>query len=315
MIVSPLRVLQSATLLFALHSAQSSFSQSVSASLAAPSEVAFAVEFPDAPSFSSSQQQTAAPAPQQTQPPPNETEEQKKQREREEAAREVQAAKKQRIGGIIPDFNNAINGQGVALTKKQKLDISFHTITDPYAFAAAIIIGGGFGELADSHPGYGHGAEGFFKRVGASYADNSIGNLVGNGILPALLHQDPRYFRKGTGSIMSRIVYSAMTSFICHGDNGKNQPNVSNVLGNFIAGGISNAYYPSSERGVELTINNALIVTAEGMVGSQLLEFAPDVTGMWQRHRARVALQKQQAKSGAAAPATPPPPPPTEPEQ
>ncbi len=263
-------------------------------SLIAPNE---ALTFPDAPSFSSSQQQ-APPAPPQNPAPPNETDAQRKVREqREEAAREVKAEEKQRLGGVMPQFNVVMNGKAVPLTPKQKFDLSFHTIIDPYTVGLAVIIGGGYGELTDDHTGYGHGPAGFFKRTAASYADNVIGNVVGNAALPVLLHQDPRYFRKGEGSVKSRIVYSALTTFICHGDNGKSQFNTSNVLGNFIAGGISNAYYPADERGVGLTIENATVVTLEGMLGAQILEFSPDITAKIKRHR----QAKRDAQDAAAA--------------
>ncbi len=204
--------------------------------------------------------------------PQNETDAQRKAREareeHEEAEREVKAQEKQRGVGVLPLFNVVISGPAVPLTPAQKFNLSFHTIIDPYTIGLAFIVGGGFGELTDSHTGYGHGPSGFFKRVGASYADNIDGNLIGNALLPILLHQDPRYFRKGSGSVKSRILYSALTSFICHGDNGKTQFNTSNVAGNFISGAISNLYYPANERGVGLTLENGLVVTLEGMAGS-----------------------------------------------
>ena len=153
------------------------------------------------------------------------------------------------------------------------------------------------------------GLEGFFKRVGASYADNVTGNVIGNAVLPVLLHQDPRYYRKGSGKVLSRILYSAKTTFVCYGDNGHKQFNTSNVMGNFIAGGISNAYYPSDERGIGLTIENGAVVTAEGMLGAQLLEFSPDFSAYMQRRRQRkLASQMAPALSSATpAPAATPP--------
>jgi len=190
-----------------------------------------------------------------------------------------------------------MNGQAVALSPRQKFDLSWHTIIDPYTFGLAVVFGGGLGELEDSHTGYGHGPSGLFKRIGASYVDNVDGNLIGNFMLPVLLHQDPRYFRKGTGSIKSRIWYSASTTFICHSDKGNLQFNTSNVLGNFISGAISNAYYPSDERGVSLTVENGFLVTAEGMLGAQILEFSPDVTSVIHRH----AQRKRDAKAAATA--------------
>ena len=279
---------------------------------------------PDAPSFSSSQPQApgnpAQAAPQLSPGPANETDAQRKAREqREEAEREVKAEEKQRaVGGVLPLFNVVLNGQAVPLTPRQKFDLSFHTIIDPYTIGLAFIVGGGFGELTDSHTGYGHGPEGFFKRVGASYLDNVDGNLIGNAILPVVLHQDPRYYRKGTGSVKSRILYSALTTFICHGDNGKRQFNTSNVAGNFISGAISNAYYPANERGVGLTLENGFVVTLEGMAGAQILEFSPDLTAYLRRRRERrQQLRDQAAPAGmspvssdatsAPPPASPPP--------
>ena len=259
---------------------------------------------PDDPS--SSWAQAAAPAQQGTTVPANETDAQRKERERrEEAEREVKAEEKQRAGGVLPLFNVVISGQAVPLTPKQKFEISFHTIIDPYTVALAVVFGGGLGELEDSHTGYHHGPEGLFKRIGASYADNAIGNVIGNAALPVVLHQDPRYYRKGEGSIKSRVLYSALTTFICYGDNGRKQFNTSNVLGNFISGAISNAYYPSDERGVALTLENGALVTGEGMLGAQLLEFSPDFTAYMQRRRQRKLARRAAAAAAQSAPVVP----------
>jgi hypothetical protein len=262
------------------------------------------IDLPDDPS--ELLQATATPN-QSPVPPQNETPEQKKAREQhEEAEREVKKQEKQRVGGVMPLFNVVISGKTVPLSPKEKFDLSFHTIIDPYTIGLAVL-GGGIGEIEDSHTGYGHGPAGYFKRFGASYADNAIGNVVGNATLPVILHQDPRYYRKGQGSIRSRIVYSALTTFICFGDNGKKQFNTSNVLGNFVAGGISNAYYPSDERGFGLTVSNATYVTLEGMLGAQILEFSPDVSDYLHKrrehHRAVLA-----ARAAAAKQASPPAP-------
>ncbi|MHB1839647.1 MAG: carboxypeptidase-like regulatory domain-containing protein, partial [Acidobacteriaceae bacterium] len=88
-----------------------------------------------------------------------------------------------------------------------------------------------------------------------------------------VLHQDPRYFYKGVGSIRSRALYALSTVFICRGDNGRWQPNYSNVLGTFAAGGISNAYYPANDRGFQLIMENSLIGLAAGGGTALLQEF------------------------------------------
>ena len=113
-----------------------------------------------------------------------------------------------------------------------------------------------------------------------------------------LLKQDPRYFRLGHGTKKGRLWYSVLSTVRCRGDNGKWQPNYSNIGGNLIGGGISNLYYPASDRGIGLTFERAFTVTGEGAAGSLLYEFYPDVIAHYKhRHHAKAATP-------ATAPAT-----------
>jgi hypothetical protein len=197
-----------------------------------------------------------------------------------EAERELQAEEKQRLLGVMPQFQVVMGGSAVPLTAGEKFRLALHSAIDPFYIGWALVIGGGYGELTDSssQDGYGWGAQGYFKRVASNYADNVNGAIIGNALLPSILHQDPRYFRKGTGTIKSRFIYAALSTVICHGDNGKNQFNMSNVLGNYISGAISNAYYPANQRGIGLTLENGTSVTLFGALGGQLLEFGPDLS-------------------------------------
>jgi hypothetical protein len=89
--------------------------------------------------------------------------------------------------------------------------------------------------------------------------------MIGSAILPSVLKQDPRYFYKGTGTIRSRILYAIANSVVCKGDNGQWQANYSGILGSLAAGGISNLYYPASDReGISLTVDETLL----GIAGS-----------------------------------------------
>jgi hypothetical protein len=97
--------------------------------------------------------------------------------------------------------------------------------------------------------------------------------FIGGAILPSLLKQDPRYFYKGTGSKRSRLLYAIANSVICKGDNGHWQTNYSGILGGLAAGGISNLYYPSSDRGAGLTFENAAIGIGATAAANILQEF------------------------------------------
>jgi hypothetical protein len=95
--------------------------------------------------------------------------------------------------------------------------------------------------------------------------------MVGEAILPSLLHQDPRYFYQGTGTKRSRTFHALSNPFICKADNGKWEPNYSNVGGDLAAGAISNIYYPQSNRGAVIVFENALI-TAGGRMANGLVQ-------------------------------------------
>jgi hypothetical protein len=101
-------------------------------------------------------------------------------------------------------------------------------------------------------------------------------------VLPIVLHQDPRYFYRGSGTIRERTLYAVSRAFICRNDKGQTVPNYSNVLGNLAAGGLSNLYYPSHDRGVSLTFTNWAIGTAGDAASGLVREFilrkvTPDV--------------------------------------
>ena len=198
--------------------------------------------------------------------------------QQEKAERQIREQEKQRVLGIVPAFNTTYRSDAVSLTAKQKISLAFRSSVDPVTFGTALLVAG-YGEAADSDSGFPWGAKGFGERAGAKYLDAVDGTMIGNGFLPALLHQDPRYFRLGHGSTTHRLLYAISTSVICKHDNtGKWEPNYSNVGGNIISGALSNFYYPSNDSAIGLTIGNGLIVTAEGTVGGVFQEFWPDIS-------------------------------------
>lgn len=219
-------------------------------------------------SSSSTEQSDAAAAPK--------TDQERKKELQEQAQKELKQQEQQHLLGVVPTYNAVYSGKAVPLNAKQKFDLAITGAITPYQFALTGIVAG-IGQANDSFPEYGQGFEGYAKRYGAGYADYFDGQMLGNAVLPVLLHQDPRYFRKGTGKFSTRLLWAAASTVRCKGDNGKWQPNTSNVLGNIAAGGISNLYYPASDRGVGLTFERGMVVTAEGAVGAVLLEFAPDI--------------------------------------
>jgi hypothetical protein len=199
-----------------------------------------------------------------------------------QAERELQQEEQQRMAGIVPAFRVVLNGKAAPINTRQKFQLFLKDAFDPFAFAAALA-DAGWEQYRKDYPSWGTQPDGFGKRYGASFGDELDGNLWAKAILPSLLHQDPRYFRLGQGGFAKRFGYSLATIVRCKGDNGRWQPNYSVVSGDLIAGAISNAYYPASERGVSLTLQRGFTVVGVGAVSSFADEFYPDVVSGFKR--------------------------------
>lgn len=189
------------------------------------------------------------------------------------AQEQLKDQEKQRVFGVIPNFYVTYIPNAAPLSSKQKFQLAWKTTVDPVSFAITGAVGGI--EQANNHfSGYGQGADGYAKRYGAAYADFAISTFIGGAVLPSVLKQDPRYFYKGTGTKKSRVLYALANSVICKGDNGRWQPNYSQIVGDLAAGGISNLYYPASDRnGAGLTFENALIGIGANAAANLLQEF------------------------------------------
>jgi hypothetical protein len=187
------------------------------------------------------------------------------------AAEQVKIEERQRVFGFIPNFYVVYDHDAVPLTTELKFKLALKASTDPVFFAAAAFTAGV--EQAGDTPNYGQGAKGYGQRVGALYANGFTDIMVGEAILPSLLHQDPRYFYQGAGTNRSRVIHALSSPFICKGDNGKWEPNYSSVGGDLAAGAISNIYYPQSNRGAGIVFENALIITGGRMANGLLQEF------------------------------------------
>jgi hypothetical protein len=191
----------------------------------------------------------------------------------EVAEEQIHVEETQRLLGVLPNYYVSYIQDAVPLNTRQKFQLGWKSVVDPVSIGLAGVIAG-VEQADDAYNGYGQGVEGYAKRFGATYADVVSGTFFGSVIFPAILRQDPRYFYKGTGTRKSRILYAVANAVICKGDNGRWQPNYSNILGDLAAGGLSNVYYPAANRsGVGLTFENALIGIGGSAVGGIFEEF------------------------------------------
>ncbi|MGB7731344.1 MAG: carboxypeptidase-like regulatory domain-containing protein [Candidatus Acidiferrum sp.] len=186
---------------------------------------------------------------------------------------QIQEQVHQRVLGFIPNFYVSYVPNAAPLAPKHKFELAWKSATDPITLVGVGVLAG-VEQATDRWGAYGQGAQGYGKRYGATYVNIFSGTLIGGAVLPSLLKQDPRYFYKGRGSKVSRLFYAMGNSVFCKGDNGKWQPNYSNVLGSFAAAGLANLYYPANDRrGSSFIVSTAVIRLGETSLASVLEEF------------------------------------------
>jgi hypothetical protein len=192
-----------------------------------------------------------------------------------------------RMFGMIPDFENTndipANHRPMTVSEKfvlalhQSFDISAHLGN---AFQAALQ------QAANSQPHYGEGWNAYGKRFAAAEGDQISGSLLIYGVLPTILHEDPRYFRKGRGSTISRMWYAANRTFVTRRDNGTSGFNNSEAFGQLISCGLSTSYYPQQDRSVGRVFSNWGVNLGGNSAYNALSEFYPDMKrALFQRHR------------------------------
>jgi hypothetical protein len=169
------------------------------------------------------------------------------------------------------------------LTAKQKFEFALRESTEPATFALAAAIGA-MGQARDSHPSFGEEFTGYAHYAGARYADYFISDFMREGFLPAVLHQDPRYFRQGTGSSWSRISHAVGQVFWTRSDSGRMGFNYSQVIGGAAGIAVSTAYYPDS-RGARIATSTFETQLAARMASNLMKEFWPDLHRSWLRKR------------------------------
>jgi hypothetical protein len=198
----------------------------------------------------------------------------------------VQKTKKQkqvvgshdRVFFALPNFLTVEDAQKVApLTAGQKFSVTMRDTFDPvevgwYGLQA------GIAQWKDSDPSFGEGAEGYAKRFGEKFADGTIENIFTRALMPAVLHQDPRYYQLGEGRFIHRLGYAVSRIFVTRSDSGNSQFNFSEIIGAAAAAGISSySYHPEDARNVSSCLDVWGTQVAWDTVSYAVKEFWPDI--------------------------------------
>lgn len=181
-----------------------------------------------------------------------------------------------RAFGIFPNYRSAdASSPFQPISNREKMAIAVRDSFDwPLLFVAAGYAG--LGQITNQNPSFGQGTKGYANRYLRIYTDLVMGNLLTEGLMPSFFHEDPRYFRRGTGGLWRRAGYAAFRIFLTRTNNGGTRFNCSEVVGNSIAVGISNAYYPDT-RTVQSNVGKLTVQLATDAFTNVMKEFWPDV--------------------------------------
>ncbi len=182
-----------------------------------------------------------------------------------------------RVFGVIPNQLTVEGAKKVTpISVGEKFKLVAEGAFDPYEFFVVGVLAG-IGQATNDTPSWGQGAKGFGIRYGTNFGDQIAGNFMVGAVIPSLFRQDPRYFQSGRGSFWRRSGYALSRVVVTRGDSGKTQFNVSEIAGNGIAGVISNAYHPASNRTFEQTTQTWATQLGVDAIGFELKEFWPDI--------------------------------------
>ena len=193
-----------------------------------------------------------------------------------------------RIFGVIPNYQTVSDPQRSfpPLSVKQKFGLFAKETFDPFV-AVSAAAGAALSQADNDHPKYGQGSGPYAERFGAAVADVTTQNFFSDAVLASLLHEDPRYFRRGREyRFWPRLGYAVSRVVVTRTDAGNPSFNYSGIFGMAMGIALSNAYYPNS------SISGSVVVTRLGtsLVASALSNILPE---FWPDIRQKFFRRKQ----------------------
>jgi hypothetical protein len=174
-----------------------------------------------------------------------------------------------RIFGVMPNYGTVEDAAAIQpVAAKQKFHMAALYAFDPFVYPFVGVI---------AAVGRGEGEHRYIERYGLAFADNTLSSFLTVAVVPSAFHQDPRYFRLGKGGAWRRAGYTVTRSVVARSDAGQTMFNVSEIGGNLLVAGVSNMYYPSSDRSIANTLTRWDMQVMWDTVSNEPKEFWPDI--------------------------------------
>jgi hypothetical protein len=164
------------------------------------------------------------------------------------APAEHQDQQTKRILGIIPNFRAVSAG---TVLPPQTIKDKFVTASqDSFDYSSIVLPAAlaGISLANNSIPEFHEGAAGYGRYFWHTFTDQTIENYMVEFIVPTIHHEDTRYYTLGKGGFVKRATYAIGHVVVTKNDYGHSVFNAGEVIGAGAAAGISNLYYPQSQR-------------------------------------------------------------------
>jgi hypothetical protein len=196
-----------------------------------------------------------------------------------------------RMFGVIPNFAAVSARTEVpALTAKGKFWLATQDSVDYSSFIWTGVQAGQSMALR-SYPELGHGAAGYSRYYWRAFVDQASGSYFTEAIVPALTHEDPRYYTLGYGGFFRRAEYALSQVVLTRKDSGRTSFNYSEIVGNGMEAGLANLYYPAQERSLHNTAVNWASQLEGAALNNLFREFWPDIRRKFFQQKSSGSLQ------------------------
>jgi len=186
------------------------------------------------------------------------------------------------------------------LEVKSKFLLFVENTIDPVTFLSAAF-NAGISQAQNTDPSYGQGAAGYGKRVGFNIIDQAQSDFFNDFAYPTIFHEDPRYYRLGSGSVGHRLLHAAAHAVIAYRTDGTEMPNYSLWFGTTSSTALSNVYHPDHRRGFAPTAESVGYSVGQDIGFDVLREFWPEIARTF-----RLPFRDQNQAAGQSTPGTQP---------
>jgi len=182
-----------------------------------------------------------------------------------------------RMFWIIPNFAAvSADTELPPLTTREKYSLALQDSVDYSSFVWSGMLAGQSMALR-SYPEFHNGMAGYSRYYWRAFADQASGSFFTEALVPAVTHEDPRYYTLGRGGFFHRAKYALSRIVVTKMDSGGTGFNYAEIVGNGMEAGLSNLYYPPQERSLHNTAMNYLAQMEAASINNIIREFWPDI--------------------------------------